>query len=234
MSTDMVYEDVPRLTRRTGDNLIAGSNNSTILLGRDRLGTVESGYGSLNSPHGGTECGAVHIIAGRVGTDPSIFDDSATIYLSAKNDPDNAAGTFSIGTVNKEKSAIVMRADCIRIVPRTDIKISIGDSYFLINNDGSITIESADISLGFGAMQAAILGTAYRNGETAVNNSISAALTALSTAITALTATPPLSVIPPIVAAAATAVTATSLTSGIISAFESAAPSYLSVTTKLR
>src|SRR5687767_1650227 len=97
MSQDMIYEEVPKLRRRLGDTLVAGANNSTILLGRDRLGPVESGYGRLGTDNKGAGAGAIHMMVGRKGEDPSIEEDRASLYMSAMTDPDDAAGTQIVG-----------------------------------------------------------------------------------------------------------------------------------------
>ncbi len=148
------------MSRRNGDSFIAGANNASILLGRDRLGGVESGYGSVDSPGQGRGAGAVHIITGRVGQDPSIQNDSASVYMSAKTDPDAAAGSESIGTSRKALSGIVARADCIRISSRTDFKLSVGKAYLTIDSSGGVVIEG-DISLGQGAAERLIRGDSF-------------------------------------------------------------------------
>jgi hypothetical protein len=155
MSKDMVYEDVPRISRREGDNLVAGQSNSTILLGRDRMGGVDSGYGT------GKGAGAMHLVVGRKTEDPQIGPDAATIYLSAKTDPDAQAGTAGVGKFDdKDKSGIVMRADCVRIVPRTDFKISVGKAYMTISSDGSVVIDG-DVQLGADAADRMIRGDKF-------------------------------------------------------------------------
>lgn len=155
MSRDMVYEDVPKVSRREGDNLVAGQSNSTILLGRDRMGGIDSGYGT------GKEAGAMHLIVGRKKEDPQLEADAATVYLSAKTDPDDQAGTGGIGKFdNKEKSGIVMRADCLRIVPRTNFKISVGSAYITMTSDGNIVIDG-DVQLGEDAADRIIRGDKF-------------------------------------------------------------------------
>src|SRR6266568_3791451 len=133
MSTDMVFEQVPRLLRRSGDASFAGANNATILLGRDCLGNVDSGYGSIDAPGQGKGAGSIHMSVGRSSEDPSITDDSATVYVSSKTDPDLAAGTEGIGTTRKGVSGVVLRADCVRISSRTDFKLSVGKAYITID-----------------------------------------------------------------------------------------------------
>lgn len=157
MSRDMVYEDVPRLDRRIGDSLLAGANNATILLGRDRLGPIDSGHGHLSSSGKGKAAGAIHLMVGRGGEDPSISEDAATLYLSQKTDPDSAADTAGFGSERKAVSGAVLRADCIRIVPRTDLKVSVGSAYLLMDSSGGVTIEG-DVSLGEGAAERIIRG----------------------------------------------------------------------------
>lgn len=161
MSRDMVYEDVPFVSRREGDNLIAGQNNSTILLGRDRNGSVDSGYGSSTSG-GGRGAGAMHLVVGRKGNDPSVKDDAATLYLSARSDPDAQAGTESVQGSQKSKSAAVMRADCVRVSPRSDFKVSVGKAYLFIASDGRIIVEG-DVQLGEGAAERIIRGDTFIN-----------------------------------------------------------------------
>lgn len=159
MSRDMVYETVPHVERRAGDSLLAGQNNATILLGRDRMGPVESGYGA-RTKDGGKDAGALHLIVGRKTGDPSVADDAATVYLSAKSDPDDQAATTGIGSAMKGRSAVVMRADCVRVVPRDDFKLSVGSAYIMMTSDGKIVIDG-DLQLGKGAADRIIRGDAF-------------------------------------------------------------------------
>jgi len=160
MSTDMVFEEVPRLMRRTGDSYLSGQNNSSILLGRDRLGSVDSGYGSVDSVGGGVGAGAIHLSVGRSREDPSVLEDRATLYLSAKTDPDTAADTAAIGNESIAKSGAILRGDCVRISARIDLKVSVGRAYLIIGSDGTIVIEG-DVSLGQDAAERIIRGDAF-------------------------------------------------------------------------
>ena len=156
----MVFEEVPRLSRRAGDWVAAGQNNASILLGRDRIDRVDSGYGSITSAGGGRGTGAIHAIVGRVGEDPSIENDAATMYMSAKTDPDAPIDTAGIGIDRRANSAITLRADCIRVSARMDLKVSIGQAYLVISSDGSVVIEG-NVSLGAGAFDRMIRGDAF-------------------------------------------------------------------------
>lgn len=153
MSRDAVYEKVPLLQRRTGDNLLASQNNSTILLGRDRNGNVDSGYGNSKN------AAAIHLTTGRLTEDPSTKNDAATVYISSKTDPDEQVGT-TFGRQQKEVSAVILRGDCLRLTSRTDIKISVGQAYILMTSDGKIVIDG-DISLKESASDKALKANAF-------------------------------------------------------------------------
>lgn len=153
----MVFEDVPRLIRRGGDCMLAGANNATILLGRDRVGPVGSGYGSQNSAGGGKGAGSIHLVVGRKGEDPVPMEDSATVFMSAKNDPDSLIGTESIGEKRVAQSSVVIRGDCVRITSRVDLKVSVGSAYLLVGSDGNVVIEG-NVSLGAGAAERIMRG----------------------------------------------------------------------------
>ena len=151
MGSGVIREDVPRLNRRAGDASFANENNAVILLGRDRLGKIDSGYGS------GPGAGAIHLIVGRKSSDPSVADDAASLYLSAKTDPDSQAGTG--GQPQTGRSALIIRADCVRVTARVDIKVSIGGATFTMT-DGKIVLDG-DISLGQGAVDRLLKGDTF-------------------------------------------------------------------------
>lgn len=176
MSRDMVYEDVPFVARREGDNLIAGQNNATILLGRDRNGRIDTGYGN-KANGGGKGAGAIHLVVGRKEIDPVIKDDAATLYLSAKSDPDQQADTNGVGSQDRlGRSTAVLRADCIRMSSRLDLKVSVGKAYMTMTQDGAVVVEG-DIQLGEGATERLLLGDTFakvwltHNHPTAVGTS---------------------------------------------------------------
>lgn len=155
MSRDPVYEEVPQLSTRAGDMVVASHNNSAVLLGRDRIDSVSSGYGT------GPGAASVHIVAGRKGPNPVVKDDAASLYISQKSDPDTQAGTKGVGASDATgRSTAVVRADCIRIAPRQDIKISAGKAWLTITSDGTIVLDG-DISLGESARDRIIKGDEF-------------------------------------------------------------------------
>jgi len=131
---DPLVEGVPMLITTDSENVMNGTNNTSIVLGRDRPSTRLSGYGGA----GHTQAGAIDIVVGRWGyqarsfvgecrayVNPSFENDAARIYISQKTDVDR---NFRIPggaqtTDTDGKSAIALKADGIRIVAREGIKL---------------------------------------------------------------------------------------------------------------
>lgn len=156
MSYDFIKENVPAFVKRVGDRVIEGSNNSIMIFGTDRATSGQAsssdGYGHINSVDGGKNAGSWHAIVGRSSENPNFDSDSAYIYLSMKTDADNNMKTSNIpskhGANTNNVSAGLVKADCVRIVCRKDIKFVVGNSSILIT-DNEIIIDSP--SLRFGA-----------------------------------------------------------------------------------
>lgn len=145
MAYDILKEDVPRFRQRRGDMVLSGPNNSTIVLGRDRRGARDTGYGDRPGS------GAILIVVGREGEDPSLPNDRASVYLSSRSDPDDVLETGQ-GGKETDVSSVVSRGDCVRVVARRDVKIVVGQAYFHMKADGSVVVEG-DIRLGKNAAQ---------------------------------------------------------------------------------
>jgi hypothetical protein len=148
MSYDMVEEDVPALVQRVGDHVIHGSNNSVVILGRDRSkdgpASVDDGLGDQK----GT--GTVHLIAGRKdkGGDPDFKRDSSFIYLSMKTSLDSNLNLSTHGTgQDNDVAAAVMKSDHIRLMSRKNVKITMENSKNFVFLDG----DRALISIGDGS-----------------------------------------------------------------------------------
>jgi hypothetical protein len=155
MSYDIVREKVPGFVKRVRDNVIQGSNNTIIVLGTDRgapgPATVDDGLGHAKAPGGGKGAGAIHIIAGRrdEAGNPDMTADAAYLYLSMKTDLDKNVGLESVGVSSGPTSAAVLKADCVRIIVRNDLKISLdgGSTYVVLSKD-KVTVESKRVELG--------------------------------------------------------------------------------------
>lgn len=125
------------------EKVIEGQNNTYIVLGRDRPGGLDSGYGGS----GDEKAGAIDIVVGRLShiksvtlagkkVANSIGGDAARITLSQKTDVDT---NFKIvdGRTGKAMatSAVAIKADDVRIVARSSMKLVTGTDVFLSNGN---------------------------------------------------------------------------------------------------
>jgi len=138
----------PKFNQAPCEEVWEGANNTCIVLGRDRTGPMDTGYGG----QGHTQSGMIDIVVGRdgpcaglFGLDPEtnepyylepifkdeiidgypLVSDSARIYISQKTDIDNAFGLrSSLGAPNiRIRSGIAMKADLIRIIGKEGIRL---------------------------------------------------------------------------------------------------------------
>jgi len=134
---DNLIEPIPNYHGRISDSIYEGSNNTSIVLGRDRPGEVGSGYGNE------TGAGTIDIVVGRVSNDiqpsrfnrqstkkdslfvdPNLAKDASRIYISQKTDADANFALKPGGTgSSKGKAAIVIKSDAVRIIGREGVKI---------------------------------------------------------------------------------------------------------------
>ena len=143
-----ISEKQPDYVRAECEKVVKGRNNARIILGRDRHGSISTGYGGK----GHTRAGAIDIVVGLQGFAPSEGGkdtvtgwrngnadknfgsmnnaqpgDAARIYISQRADIDKY---FDIadGYVGQSiaDSAIAMRADSIRILANKGIKLVTG------------------------------------------------------------------------------------------------------------
>ena len=114
------------------EKVIAGRNNTWIILGRDRPHHYMSGYGGKSN----TQAGAIDIVIGRMGNlegtpqnaidvHPHFHTDSARIYMSQKADIDDYFKLVG-DSQHKGISGIGIKADGVRIIGRRGVKIVSG------------------------------------------------------------------------------------------------------------
>ena len=131
---ETIPEPVPVYNQSPSEQVYKGSNNSFIIMGRDRPRGIGSGYGGAGASHSG----CIDIVAGMTGimcrstdangeevvTDKSPELDAARIYISQQTDIDEnfqlAAGV--VGNL-KARSGIAIKADGVRIIGREGIKL---------------------------------------------------------------------------------------------------------------
>lgn len=153
MGKDHVTESVPRLASREGDRVIKGSNNSVLVLGRDRVRDVDSGRGDE------AEAGSIHAVVGMHSEDFDPESDSAFFVVSMKSDPDDAYGTAGVERDSSGVSSVVLKGDSVRIIASRDVKVVVGSAYLVLSEDGSVVIEG-DVKLGRRAQDELVKRTA--------------------------------------------------------------------------
>ena len=141
MFNTTVVEAVPNFNQTDAEKVVQGRHNSYIIMGRDRPRDIESGYGGI----GVTQCGTIDLVVGLGGatgievneqdeivyTDKNPELDSARIYISQRTDVDE---NFNLpdGQVGKSrnKSAVAVKADAVRLVARDGIKLVTGTDVY--------------------------------------------------------------------------------------------------------
>ena len=156
---EAMREGIPQYINAGCENIVKGSNNSWIVLGRDRPGSRASGYGGKGHSH----AGSIDIVVGRMGRgaierfpdgeramcDPDFMKDSARIYISQKTDID-ANFNLASGSIpmSKAKSGIGIKADAVRVVGREGIKLVTRTDPTNSQNQGGASVYGIDLIAG--------------------------------------------------------------------------------------
>jgi hypothetical protein len=128
-------EAFPERINSVAEKVYSGYNNSHIVLGKDRIDDIWTGYGGKGYP----ESGMIHLVAGHFGaglglysedpenpvsTNPNFMLDSAYIYISQTTNIDDYLSLVD-GKVGKsiKKAAIALKADDVRIIGERGIKL---------------------------------------------------------------------------------------------------------------
>jgi hypothetical protein len=130
-------EEVPAYRARVGDRTIEGSNNTLIVLGRDRVDSPDSGATE--------EAGTIDIVVGRADTDGNVNlkDDESRVYVSRKTNIDDNLG-IDAGDPASDAKAVGIKSDEVRIFARGACKIIAGDGKFsfVVDDSGKVTVET--------------------------------------------------------------------------------------------
>ena len=129
-----ILEPVPYHDQTESEVVYKNANNAWIVLGRDRPGPKNSGYGG----RGATQAASIDIVVGKQGAtkkgprsniyvDPNFAGDAARIYVSQKTDIDKNFGLVA-GNVGLSvaRSGIGIKADAVRLIGREGIKLVTG------------------------------------------------------------------------------------------------------------
>lgn len=165
MSTRKVVEsfpDIPRsYTRRVGDWVQEGGNNSIIVLGTDRAdfgpADVDVGLGTTEADGNGKGTGCALISVGRKDQDgnPDFDIDDSFIYLAMKTEVDKNMGIDDVAKPQEVEfdvgaaPAILAKSDHIRAVFRGTLKIVLENEerndYIYINKDKTIVSQNEGV-----------------------------------------------------------------------------------------
>ena len=118
---------------------VGPGGNTAIVFGRDRPASEASGWGAKGS----NTCDTIDIVAGRSSAarggkgptpgsvvEPNLTNDAARIYISQLTDVDlNFGIAGGKQGLMKERSAIAMKADGIRVIGKEGVKIVTGRSF---------------------------------------------------------------------------------------------------------
>ena len=131
-----ILEVIPVYDRAPSESITQGSNNSFIVLGRDRPNNMYSGYGG----RGATGAGRIDLIAGLNSSggmnegrkvNPNFALDAARVYISQRADIDRYMGLAETPRQSPGgRSTVGLKADTLRFHAREDIKIVTGRARF--------------------------------------------------------------------------------------------------------
>lgn len=118
--------------------------NSYIVLGLDRNASTKSGFGGQKSKNSS----AIDLVVGRassytkpgekpkgsptknIAVNPNFFSDAARVYISQQSNIDEYFGLAPVaGQSSTGRSGVGIKADCVRIIGRNDIKIVTGKAH---------------------------------------------------------------------------------------------------------
>jgi len=138
INSNFIQEEVPLFAPRVGDRVIEGSNNTTIVLGRDRPDAVGSGEKE--------KAGTIDLVAGRAkAEDLNMKDDKSRIYVSMKTDADKNF-SIDVGPAGGAAATIVINSEQIRVVAKG--KGGSKKPMIKVVSDGEIIVEGTNIVLG--------------------------------------------------------------------------------------
>ena len=143
-NTPMV-EAKPRLNTAKNETVLSGETNAFITFGKDKPGGKNTGWGADGKKSGAARIDLVAGLSGvtaketdennnEVATDPNTNLDAARIYITQQAKDIDSEEYFNLadGKVGKviNESAIVVKADSVRLVGRKGIKIVTGSDKY--------------------------------------------------------------------------------------------------------
>lgn len=143
-NTSMI-EAKPKLNLADNEKVITGEVNAFITMGKDKPGGKDTGWGALGKKSGAAKIDLIAGLSGvtaketnpqgeKVATDPNTSLDAARIYITQQAKDIDSEEYFHLadGKVGKviNESAIVIKADSVRLIGRRGIKIVTGSDKY--------------------------------------------------------------------------------------------------------
>ena len=165
-------EPIPNFAIAACEQFLQNGTNAGIVLGKDRPGSVLSGYGG----RGDSGSGTIDIVAGRMSHNPCAVNDNnedvkanpdfkidaSRIYVSQKTDVDY---NFDLadGKIGQSsaRAAIAIKSDAVRVIAREGIKLVTGTDVKNSTGEDVISVSGIDLIAGNddSILQPLVLGT---------------------------------------------------------------------------
>ena len=152
-------EPIPEFINSEAEKVFENGTNAYLVVGKDRPGSILSGYGG----RGDSGAGTIDLVAGRMShnpsavndrderlkTDPDLKMDASRIYISQKTDIDDNFDLVD-GNVGRSmtKSGIGIKSDAVRIIGREGIKLVTGTDVKGSTGEDIIGISGIDLIAG--------------------------------------------------------------------------------------
>tara|TARA_A100001515_G_scaffold132028_1_gene120172 strand:+ start:5112 stop:6050 length:939 start_codon:yes stop_codon:yes gene_type:complete len=160
LNNSYIMEAVPSFNKAEQEKVVSTDTNAFIIMGRDRPGSLDTGYGGA----GNTHCGAIDIVAGLSGmlareidpetggpvyTNKNTSLDAARVYISQRTDIDKSFN-LTDGYVGspKARSGIAIKADGVRLIAREGIKLITGTDTYNSQGVESTVVSGIDLIAG--------------------------------------------------------------------------------------
>ena len=152
-------EPIPQLQEAAAEMVYKNGTNADIVIGKDRPGSIMSGYGG----RGDSGTGTIDIVTGRMShspqninddgkkitVDPDFKIDASRIYVSQKTDIDD---NFDLapGKVGRSsaKAGLAIKSDAVRVISRDGIKLVTGTDLKDSNGEDIYSVSGIDLIAG--------------------------------------------------------------------------------------
>ena len=154
-----VTEAFPDFYQAAAERVLENGTNAYMVIGKDRPGSILSGYGG----RGDSGAGTIDVVVGRMShkprykddygnkiiVDPSFKLDASRIYVSQKTDIDDNFD-LSEGKVGNSiaKAGLAIKSDAVRIISRDGVKIVTGTDLKDSNGEDIYSVSGIDLIAG--------------------------------------------------------------------------------------